>query len=198
MKQIRVYLTIIVTALLMSTLTGCQVLMLPYYVLGSMFAVIGQLIPMAVRVLPVALLFVQVHDESSENIKLVQSTNMIAEQLSVTDAYSIASQQNSPDGFEVIEQEMFDKHGRRSERMLIFACDASVPTADIAARIMACVPPGSDVNITAHVVNGASFCNEKYRFFLTLDKLAGDGVDFHAIGTLEPAVALMNQTRRAK
>ncbi|RJP57017.1 MAG: hypothetical protein C4541_11105 [Candidatus Auribacter fodinae] len=190
MKSIKRWFIVVILLVNVTVLSGCQIFMLPVYIVGGTVVILGKLLPIAVRLMPLALLLVQVEDENSSGTMVVKAD--IPGMVESSQAVCADGVNAYQDGFMVIESVMRKSDGGTRKKLLIFAYDTFLPADVVAQEIQNRLPAGRVVKIDSHVVDGASFWNQKYRFFSLLDTLKEQGISFHAVGMLQPSTELIN------
>lgn len=182
--------------------SGCEVLLFPfqliYLILAGGLALAGRLIPIAARLLPMLFFFVKVNEgtppenvivknEISHQIEYIMSQNKKIDLTTCPDAAVFLSSR-------IVEPEK--KNVASSQKMIIFAFDYGTPPDQIAAVIQSELRGKRPVSVEAHLLNGASFFNEKYRFFMTVDKLHKKGIMFRGFGTFQECTELLERPLR--
>jgi len=188
MKSIRNFLLVISAFFSAAMLSGCEVLMFPFqligFILGTTLTVFMKLLPIAAKLLPIAVLFVQAEQPNNQD-NIVATTDInIPKHMTYEDI------QNYPDGFDIIAKKI---DNNKSETFnYIFVFDPKTPKDQMIRKIQNCLDEKKPLKIESCIVNGASFHNEKYRFFMLLEKLRKKGVFFKGYGTMKNAIDMFN------
>ena len=168
-------------------LPGCEMLMLPfqfiYFILGSSVTLFFRLLPIAAKLLPLALLIVRVSDEEikenniNQEIEIVYNTNQ-SDQSAYPEASSLINSKldNKPDG-----------------KYVVFTFDAGTSEKEIKRVINTELNGSNPLSVECYMANGASFYNNKFEFYMLLDRMKKEGVKFKSYGCLKPTVDLFNK-----
>ncbi len=190
MRFFRNFLLVISIFFSATMLSGCELLVLPFklivYILGGTVAVVMRLLPIAAKLLPLALLFVQA--EQPKN----QDGIVTAKKIDLPKF--VCDNRTYPDGFKVISEKL--DNDKPEQFNYIFMFDPKTPKDKIVRKIRRQLNKRKLIKIDSCLVNGASFYNEKYRFFMLLDKLRKKGVLFKGFGPMKDTVTRFNNQGR--
>ncbi len=190
MKSFRNFLLVISAFFSATMLSGCELLMFPFqlvgYILGGAITVFMRLLPIAAKLLPLALLFVQAEQPENNN-NIIATTNInIPKHMAYEDI------QKYPDGFDIITKKINSKESEKFNYIFVF--DPKTPKDQILKKIQNHLNEKKPLKIESCIVNGASFYNEKYRFFMLLERLRKKGVFFKGYGPMKNAVDTFNDS----
>jgi len=167
-------------------LPGCEMLMLPfqfiYFILGSAVTLFFRLLPVAAKLLPLALLIVQVPDEELKENNIERDMEIV-----YNDAQTDLSAY--PDASLLIQSKL-DK--KAEGKYVIFSFDAGTGEKEMKRVIRQELNGATPLSAQCYMANGASFYNDKFGFYLLLDRMKKEGVEYKSYDCLKPAVDLFN------
>ena len=168
-------------------LPGCEMLLLPFqfvfFILGSATTLFFRLLPVAAKLLPLALLIVRVPDEELKNNNIENNVQIVYHSEQTNPAAH-------PDASGLIQSKLKDC---TDGKYIVFSFDAATSENEMKAVINKELNGTEPLSVDCYIANGASFYNDKFGFFLLLDRMKKQGVTFKSYDSLKPVVDLFNE-----
>jgi len=183
MKQSRL-LYFFIAILMPFMLTGCSILLLPvqlvFFIFGAAMGMVSALAPLAAKMLPLLLFLVQTEPENTSG-KLF--ANRFPFNFDEFDR-KLAKQQYiaAYDPVKLLSAKLADNSITKNS--FIFLFDAEMPPDIIRAKILKELKNRKASKIECFYVDGSVLFNNKYRFFVIMDKFNAKGALLKSFGSL--------------
>lgn len=165
-------------------LSGCGILLLPlqlvYFIVSGTVGLAVGLAPVAAKLLPLLLFVVQVQPENPADKFIVKPFPFNFGELEmrlVREEY-----ENGMDPIRLLSDSI--KNNKMDSNSYIFIFDAEIPHDIIKARITRELGDKYPSKIECYYVDGSVLFNDKYQFFVFMDKFREKGVCLKSFGSL--------------